>query len=416
MNSKEAKLQNKRILLGICGSIAAYKCAELVRQLIQAGASVRVVMTPAAEKFVTPLTLQALSGHSVRTELMDMASEAAMGHIDLARWADLILIAPATADFLARASEGRANDLLTALCLVSDVPIALAPAMNVSMWNNQATQQNVKSLEQRGILFFGPDSGELACGEVGEGRMLAPEQLLFASANLFDTGLLQGISLAITAGPTRESLDPVRYISNRSSGRMGYALAEAAVAAGAKVTLVSGPVDLPAPDRVQCLKVVSAQQMSEQVMNIIGQQDIFIAAAAVADYQPAECQSEKIKKEVANDQPIQITLVKTPDIVQQVAQLKNDLQTNLFVVGFAAETSQLERNAREKMQRKNLDLIVANDVSGNRMMEQEAGELMLIAEGLCQFVPKAHKTKLARTIMMLIAERYHAKITSKNTG
>ncbi|VAW76667.1 Phosphopantothenoylcysteine decarboxylase / Phosphopantothenoylcysteine synthetase [hydrothermal vent metagenome] len=416
MHSKQAKLQNKRILLGICGSIAAYKCAELVRQLNQAGASVRVVMTPAAEKFVTPLTLQALSGHSVRTELMDMASEAAMGHIDLARWADLILIAPATADFLARANEGRANDLLTALCLVSDVPVAVAPAMNVSMWNNQATQHNVKSLEQRGILFFGPDSGELACGEVGEGRMLAPEQLLLASANIFRTGLLQGISVMITAGPTREALDPVRYISNRSSGKMGYALAEAAVAAGAKVTLISGPVDLPVPDRVQCIKVVSAIQMSEQVMKIIAQQDIFIAAAAVADYQPAEFQSEKIKKEVTNDQPIQITLVKTPDIVQQVAQLKNDVQANLYVVGFAAETSELERNAREKMQRKNLDLIVANDVSGNRMMEQDAGELMLIAKGICQFVPKAHKSKLARTIMTLIAERYHAKITSKNTG
>ncbi len=412
MSKLAITLQNKRILLGISGSIAAYKCGELVRQLTQAGAQVRVVMTPGAEQFVTPLTMQALSGYPVRTELMDLASEAAMGHIELARWADLILIAPATADLMARILDGRANDLLSALCLVSDVPVALAPAMNVNMWNNEATQSNVSALKTRGILFFGPDSGELACGETGEGRMLEPDQLLVKSAELFSSGLLQGLSLMITAGPTREALDPVRYISNRSSGKMGYALAEAAIDAGAKVILVSGPVSLDVPDRVNCIKVVSAKQMSEQVMKVIEKQDIFIAAAAVVDYQPIEFQSEKIKKDMSQGGTMQLALVKTPDILQQVGLLKEKMSSQLFVAGFAAETNNLEKNAREKLLRKNLDLIVANDVSGNRMMEQDDGELLLLAEGLCQFVPRAHKKKLARTIINLIAERYYAKIAT----
>lgn len=407
-------LQNKRILLGICGSIAAHKSAEIVRQLQKAGAEVRVVMSPSAENFVTPLTLQALSGYPVRTELMDLASEAAMGHIDLARWSDMILIAPATADLIARLTQGKANDLLSTLCLVGDVPIALAPAMNVSMWENEVTQTNVNTLVKRGYIFYGPASGKLACGETGEGRMLEPEQLVKASSRLFQSGALQGVSVMVTAGPTREAIDPVRYISNRSSGKMGYAVAQAAIEAGAKVTLVSGPVALQAPDRAHCINVISARQMAEQVMSTIDQQDIFISVAAVADYQPAEFQSEKIKKQTNNTNDVmQLSLIRTPDILQQVGERKLQAgHEHLFVTGFAAETHNLEANARDKMQRKNLDMIVANDVSGNQMIEQEAGEVIVMAEGFCQFLPLDHKDKLARTIIKLIAERYHAKITA----
>lgn len=351
-------LTNKRVLLGISGGIAAYKCVELVRRLREQGAEVRVVMTAAAKAFITPLTLQAVSGHPVADDLLDPAAESSMGHIQLAKWADLVLLAPATADLMARMAAGMGNDLLTTLCLATSAPLAIAPAMNQQMYQAQVTQENIAKLAARGALIWGPAEGAQACGDVGPGRMLEPAELCQrVSQHFAQQQDLAGIAVLITAGPTREALDPVRFISNHSSGKMGYAIASAAASRGATVTLVSGPVNLPTPAGVKRIDVESALQMQSAVMTEVTHHQIFIACAAVADYRAACVAPEKIKK--AGDE-ISLTLVKNPDIVAGVGAMTTQRP---FVVGFAAETQNVEQYARDKLARKNLDLICANDVS-----------------------------------------------------
>ena len=350
-------LANRQILLGITGGIAAYKAAELLRRLQDCGADVRVVMTPAATEFITPLTLQALSGHPVHTALLDPEAESGMGHIELARWADLVVVAPASADFMARLVQGLGNDLLSAVCLATSARICLAPAMNQAMWSNPATRSNAGILQQRGIALWGPAEGLQACGDIGPGRMLEVDDLVAEIAGQFDTGLLAGKRVLITAGPTREAIDPVRYISNHSSGKMGFALARACADAGAITTLIAGPVALPSPPRVKRIDVVSAQDMFDEVMARVNAVDIVIAAAVVADYRAEQVAPGKIKKTGADT--MSLALVKTPDIIASIASI----ETGPFTVGFAAETESVEQYARDKMLRKKLDMIIANDVS-----------------------------------------------------
>ena len=347
-------LTNKRILLGITGGISAYKCAELVRLFVKAGSDVRVAMTDAAQEFITPLTLQALSGNHVFTNLVDAEAEAAMGHIELARWADLILIAPTTADFMAKVAQGEANDIVSTLVLATQAPIAMAPAMNQAMWLSSATQKNLSELTARGIKIFGPGEGGQACGEIGPGRMLEPEELIKRSSELFDRGLLAGKNIVITAGPTREAIDPVRYISNHSSGKMAFALAAEAAAEDAKVTLISGPVSLDTPARVKRIDVESAKEMLERVMSSSSDIDVFIGVAAVADYRPAKVSDEKIKKSEEN---LDLKLIKNPDIISCITELAK----KPFTVGFAAETKSVVENGRQKLKEKNLDLLFANN-------------------------------------------------------
>jgi phosphopantothenoylcysteine decarboxylase/phosphopantothenate--cysteine ligase len=352
-------LAGKKILLGISGGIAAYKCAELTRRLIERGAQVRVVMTNSAKEFITPLTMQAVSGHPVSDSLFDPAAEASMGHIELAKWADLVLLAPATADLIARLSAGMGNDLVSTLVLATDSPVAVSPAMNQQMYSNVATQENIATLARRGMHIWGPGAGEQACGDVGPGRMLEPMQLVHLCEQYFQPKMLEGKSVLITAGPTREAIDPVRYISNHSSGKMGYALASAAAQMGAKVTLVSGPVSLNTPAGVERINVSSAQEMYDAVMDHATRHDAFISCAAVADYRPEEIASQKLKKTEDNDQMV-IKMVKNPDIVASVAAMTDERP---FTVGFAAETNDVETYARGKLVKKNLDMICANDVS-----------------------------------------------------
>ncbi len=349
-------LTNKRILLGITGGIAAYKCAELTRLFIKAGAEVKVAMTSAATEFVTPLTMQALSGGRVHLDLLDSDAEAAMGHIELARWADLVLIAPASADFMARISHGQADDILSTLILATSAQIAVAPAMNRAMWANSSTQTNLKVLAERGYHIFGPAEGEQACGDVGLGRMSEPDEIGRLSAALFDTGRLAGRHFVITGGPTREALDPVRYISNHSSGKMAYALAAEAVAEGAKVTLISGPVALQTPGSVNRIDVVSAAEMLQVTLEHASDCDVFIGVAAVADYRAAQIESKKSKK---SEEQMQLTLLRNPDIISEVARL----QPKPFVVGFAAETNNIVSNGKEKLKRKKLDMLFANNAT-----------------------------------------------------
>jgi len=396
-------LTNKRILLGVTGSIAAYKSAELVRQLRAAGATVQGVMSRGGTEFITPLTLQALSGRLVCLHHLDAASEAAMGHIELARWADAILVAPASADFLARLAQGRADDLLTTVCLASEAPLALAPAMNRQMWAQTATRDNVETLRRRGVQVFGPASGEQACGETGEGRMLEPAELALRLGGLFESGVLQGLRVLINAGPTREPIDPVRYLSNRSSGKMGYALAGAAVEAGADVTLVSGPVALAPPARLTFVGVETAAEMHEAVLAACGRAQLFIAAAAVADYRPRETAEQKIKKSAA---VLTLELERTVDILAEVAARPE----GPFTVGFAAETSDMEHYARAKLQGKALDMVVANQVgAAHGGFERDDNAVTVYWRGGGQALPLMAKDKLARLLIPLIAERYHAK-------
>ncbi|MGR5399312.1 bifunctional phosphopantothenoylcysteine decarboxylase/phosphopantothenate--cysteine ligase CoaBC [Vibrio harveyi] len=352
-------LAGKKILLGISGGIAAYKCAELTRRLIERGAQVQVVMTKAAKEFITPLTMQAVSGRPVSDSLLDPAAEASMGHIELAKWADLVLLAPATADLIARMSAGMGNDLLTTLVLATDSPIAVSPAMNQQMYRNVATQENIATLARRGMHIWGPAAGEQACGDIGPGRMLEPMQLVGLCEQFFQPKLLAGKSVLITAGPTREAIDPVRYISNHSSGKMGFALANAAAQLGAKVTLISGPVSLNTPAGVERINVASAQEMHAAVTTHAPNHDAFISCAAVADYRPENVASQKLKKTENNDQ-MTINMVKNPDIVATVA---NMTEQRPFTVGFAAETNDVTTYARGKLVKKNLDMICANDVS-----------------------------------------------------
>ena len=393
-----ALLDGKHVLLGITGGIAAYKCAELVRGLRRAGAEVRVVMTAAAERFVTPTTLQALSGNPVRSSLWDEAAEAAMSHIELARWADVVLVAPASADALARFAGGQANDLLSTLCLATEAPVHLAPAMNRVMWANAATQANVAALRARGFRIHGPGSGEQACGETGEGRMLEPEQLIDALAG--HAGPWQGRHLLITAGPTYEDLDPVRFLGNRSSGKMGFALAEAAIAKGAQVTLVAGPVMLQTPAGVRRIDVRTAVQMHEAVMAELAGIDTFIAAAAVADYRPKTVSAGKIKK---SDADASLDLERTPDILAAVSA--SPLRPKR-VVGFAAETEHLDQYAQEKMRNKNLDAIAANVVGmPGSGFESSHNALTVFTRSGRHAIPLATKRQAADALLDILLEQ-----------
>ncbi|TVP88428.1 MAG: bifunctional phosphopantothenoylcysteine decarboxylase/phosphopantothenate--cysteine ligase CoaBC [Pseudomonadaceae bacterium] len=400
------RLFNKRVILGVSGGIAAYKSAELVRRLRDAGAEVRVVMTQSAREFITPLTLQALSGHPVHGDLLDPAAEAAMGHIELARWADLILIAPATAELMARLAQGRGDNLLTTLVLASDAPLAIAPAMNQAMWRDAATQANLNTLLDRGVHVFGPAAGEQACGDIGPGRMLEPADIAAKAADCFELGWLSGRHVLINAGPTREAIDPVRYISNHSSGKMGFALAEAAAEAGARVTLVAGPVNLPTPPRVERIDVISARDMLTACEMALPA-DVFIASAAVADYRPVEAADSKLKKDPASDSGMQLSLVRNPDILATLAAHAQ----RPWCVGFAAETHDVLSYARDKLQRKNLDLIIANDVSQPGIgFNSDDNSVTLIDRSLHQqHLPQASKSKLARDIIRLIAGQLPAR-------
>lgn len=399
-----SSLTNKQILLGVTGGIAAYKSAELIRRLTERGARVRVCMTPAAQAFITPLTLQALSGNPVHTELLDPEAEAGMGHIELARWADLVLVAPASADFIARLAQGKGDDLLATLCLATAAPIALAPAMNQGMWRNSATQDNLALLRQRQVSLFGPGEGDQACGDLGPGRMLEPEQLARAAESLFATGSLAGRRVVITAGPTREAIDPVRYLSNHSSGKMGYALARAAAEAGARVVLISGPVSLAPPEQVTTLQVSSARQMYEACLEQAGDCDLFIGAAAVADYRPVSAAEHKMKKGSADKLILELT--KNPDIIAAVAALEN----RPYTVGFAAETEQLADYGRKKLIGKNLDLVIANRVGvPDTGFDSDDNQVTVIAPDGDTELPRRSKEQLARELVALMAQKLTTK-------
>ena len=398
------QLNGKKILLGITGGIAAYKSADLTRRLVEAGADVRVVMTAGAMAFIQPLTFQALSGNPVSRDLLDESAEAAMGHIELARWADCILIAPATANCMASLAHGFAHDLLTTLCLATEAPIAVAPAMNRLMWANPATQANICTLESRGVQLLGPAEGAQACGETGAGRLLEPALIVEALVQMLfpSNPELGGVKVLITAGPTREAIDPVRFISNHSSGKMGYAVAEAARASGAQVTLVSGPVNLSPPHGVTCLSVESAQEMHDMVMRFIADIDIFIGVAAVADFRAALPAEQKIKKN--GEASLVLSLIQNPDILASVAGLENPP----FTVGFAAETHDVERYARDKLKRKKLNMIAANDVADESIgfhSHQNALTVFWGDDGV-EKLALASKAHIASQLVSLIATRY----------
>ena len=398
------RLYRKRIVLGVGGGIAAYKSAELVRRLLDQGAEVRVVMTRGGSEFITPLTMQALSGHPVHLDLLDPAAEAAMGHIELAKWADLVLIAPATADLIARLAQGLANDLLTTLVLATDATVAIAPAMNQAMWRDPATQANTRLLESRGLRVFGPASGSQACGDVGFGRMLEADDLVSCAAECFQRQLLTGKHVLITAGPTQENIDPVRYITNHSSGKMGFAIAAAAAKRGANVTLVSGPVSLTTPAFVQRIDVTTALEMEAAVQAHAQQQHIFIGCAAVADYRAETIADAKIKKQ---GDELTIKMVKNPDIVAGVAALKTHRP---YVVGFAAETNNVEEYARQKRTRKNLDLICANDVSlATQGFNSDSNALHLFWQDGDKVLPLERKELLGQQLLDEIVTRYDEK-------
>lgn len=393
-------LTNKRILLGVTGSIAAYKSADLVRRLREAGAVVRVAMTENAKRFITPLTMQAVSGYPVHDELFDVHAEAAMGHIELARWADLVLVAPATADFMARFARGLADDLLTTLCLATAAPIALAPAMNQGMWKHTLTQENLQALQQhKGIHILGPTAGSQACGDTGPGRMLEPTDIVEKVSEIFATGLLAGVKVLVTAGPTHEAIDPVRYITNGSSGKMGFALAEAAREAGADVTLISGPVTISKPMNMTYIPVVSAEEMHEAVMKRAAECDIFFAVAAVGDYRLETIATQKIHKEAAT---MQMSLVRNVDIVARVGELVEPP----FIVGFAAETENVIQQAKEKRVRKKMDMIIANRLGGEFGMGSDDNEVTVIGANDEMTLPPTTKRKLARQLIAIISNAY----------
>ena len=401
-------LVNKRILLGITGGIAAYKSADLVRRLREQGAEVRVVMTAAACEFITPLTMQALSGNPVHTQLLDPDVESAMGHIALARWADVILIAPASANCLAKLAHGQADDLLSTLCLAAaSVPIMLAPAMNQQMWLHPATRANAELLQSRGVQLLGPHSGSQACGDFGPGRLMEPGEIIRVLNGSFQTGLLHEKHIVITAGPTQEAIDPVRYISNRSSGRMGYAVARAAIEAGALVTLVSGPTHIVPPEHASLLQVNSAQEMYDAVMASLNGVDIFIATAAVADYRCEQIALQKMKKQ---DTGITIRLEKNPDILAAVSSHAPEI----FTVGFAAETEDLVEKARKKLQDKMLDLIAANQVGEGLGFDREENRLHVLWNQGETILELAPKEKLARQFIGIVASRYYEKHTTQS--
>ncbi|WP_272525152.1 bifunctional phosphopantothenoylcysteine decarboxylase/phosphopantothenate--cysteine ligase CoaBC [Providencia sp. PROV196] len=398
----QLSLLGKQIVIGISGGIAAYKIPELTRRLRDKGAIVRVVMTQGAKAFITPLTLQAVSGHPVSDDLLDPAAEAAMGHIELAKWADIIILAPATADLIARLSAGMANDLLTTVCLASAAPIALVPAMNQQMYKAKATQENLIKLQQRQCMTWGPDAGSQACGDIGPGRMIDPLEIVRLTSEFFTPKLdLQGIKLMITAGPTREALDPVRFISNHSSGKMGFAIAKAASQRGADVTLIAGPVNIETPEGVKRIDVTSGLEMYEQVHQTITEQNIFIGCAAVADYRAKNIAENKIKKQ---GDEVSITLIKNPDIVASVGNLKHNRP---YVVGFAAETQNVEEYARQKRQQKQLDLICANDVSlADNGFNSDNNALHIFDANGDTRLPHCNKNELSHYLLDEILQRY----------
>lgn len=402
------RLTNKRILLGVTGGIAAYKSADLVRRLQDDGADVRVVMTGSAQEFITPLTLQALSNHPVHLDLLDTETESVMGHIELARWADVVLIAPATADFMARLTGGHGDDLLTTICLAAECGVMVAPAMNQAMWAKQSTQQNTLLLKQRGIALLEPAVGLQACGETGAGRLMDVADIVTSVASLFKSTSLAGRHVVVTAGPTQEAIDPVRFISNHSSGKQGYALALAAIEAGARVTLISGPTNVAAPDRATVVNVRSADEMLEAVMSSVSDADIFIGVAAVADFRPASVETQKIKK--SGGSVMTLSLVQNPDILKTVANLKS----RPFTVGFAAETENLMEYARTKLTAKNLDMIIANNVADTSIgFNSDHNETTVIIRTITEqgtriteaHQPKMSKENLSRKLIELIAEQ-----------
>ena len=393
-------LHQRHIIVAISGGIAAYKGAELVRLLKKQGAVVRVILSRGAKEFITPLTLQALSGEPTHSELLDETAEAGMGHIELARWADLVVIAPGTADVIARLAQGRADDLLTTVALATPAPVAVAPAMNQQMWAHEATQSNLEQLVSRGIQIIGPDAGEQACGDVGPGRLLEPDSIANALSEQFESRLLDGKRVVITAGPTVEAIDPVRYLSNHSSGKMGYALARACADAGAAVTLITGPVSMAPPSRVTVLPVTSALEMHDATVHCAPDADIFIGAAAVSDYRPESVAPEKLKKAEGQDRVI--TLVQNPDIIAAVAKLS---QRPTLIIGFAAETNDVIAHAQEKRARKGLDYIVANDVSDpDTTFGSDQNAVHLIGEDKTHYLPLATKQVIAESIVNLIAD------------
>ena len=392
----------RRVLVGVTGGIAAYKAAELTRRLMEVGATVQVVMTAHATEFIAPLTFQALSGREVRTGLFDEKAEAAMSHIELARWADAIVVAPASANFIARLAQGKADDLLTTLCLASDRPLAIAPAMNRLMWANQATQANLQALHQRGVHILGPGSGFQACGETGAGRMWEPEQIRAALADILLGGPLKGVHAVITAGPTQEPIDPVRVLTNRSSGKMGYALAQALSALGARVTLISGPTRLAVPAGVARVDVETAQQMLEASLAAARDAQMFIGAAAVADYAPERSAGHKIKKK--NSAALSLRLRKTADILLAVRAA----HPRLFMAGFAAETEKLKQHALEKLRNKKLQLVAANLVGGGRAFERDDNEMQVFWPGGSRKLALKAKTELARELAAVLAARFKA--------
>lgn len=394
---------NKKIVVGITGGVAAYKSAQLVRDLVKLGAQVRVVMTDSALSFMTPTTMQALSGQEVRCSLFDSDAERAMGHIELARWADYLLIAPISADFIAKMAHGLANDLLSTLYLVTDIPVMICPGMNHSMWNHPATQDNIIRLQQRGVIVVGPTEGAQACGEYGLGRMSEPHEIIDALRLCDVHQILKGHHVLITAGPTQEPIDPVRYLSNRSSGKMGYALASAAVMAGAEVTLISGPTKLSVPSGVHFVSVQTAKQMSDAVLHHLKQGMLVIACAAVADYSPKAPSEQKIKKNQHNE--LTVVLKKNPDILSQiVCSRRAD-----FVVGFAAETEHVEKNARMKREKKSVDMIVANQVGAQKGFDQDDNEVLVITPTQTRVLDRMHKTRLAACLITEISKEIQKK-------
>lgn len=399
-------LSGKRIVVGITGGIAAYKTIEFIRLLRKAEVEVRVVLTPAAAEFVTPLTLQAISGNVVAQSLLDPQAELAMGHIELAKWGDALVIAPASADFIARMTVGMANDLLSTICLATDAPIFLVPAMNQQMFRQSITQENLTALSARGVQLIGPNSGFQACGDVGAGRMSEPAEIFTALSDFFTQSQdLQGLSVVITAGPTREPIDPVRYISNHSSGKMGFAIAEAFAKRGVNVTLISGPVNLPTPQNVNRINVISAQEMRQIALESAVKNQIFIGCAAVADYRVAEVAEQKIKK---SGDEISLKLIKNPDIIADVGHLS---ENRPFTVGFAAETQNVADYAKDKLQRKNLDMICANDVSGGKVFNADDNALQLFWKDGNKTLALKSKTDLAADLVNEIVAHYQKNLS-----
>ena len=392
-------IQGRRVLLGVTGSIAAYKSPDIVRRLKDQGAEVRVVLTASAEKLVSPTVFQAVSGEPVRGDIWDEQAEAAMGHIELAKWADLILIAPATANLIAQLAAGSAENLLTTICLASEAPVTLAPSMNQAMWRDAATQDNCEVLRKRNVMFIGPDDGEQACGDVGPGRMSEPANIVSRLARGGESGPFEGLRIMVSAGPTREAIDPVRFVSNRSSGKMGFALAKAAADAGAEVTLIAGPVNLPTPPRVERIDVETTQQMCDEALARIGDMDIYVGAAAISDYRPRQVATQKIKKSADT---FTLEMIKSPDLLASVAALEK----GPFTVGFAAETEKLEQHATDKLNRKKLNMIVANLVGENLCFDADDNEVIVLWQDGRHPMPKLSKQELARQLVDIVATRY----------